>query len=217
MNNPYNYLDKYLNQELTYKEFCKITNLPYLNGKAKVLQLNKVRQYVYLEQINRKIIIKDIRTEEEIEQYNNKKYYNTLNKISNKKDYNNFLVNYKDADKSGIYKIQLNNIIYIGQTVKFKERYKHHYLSNEQTSKLLKNGAIFEILELEDDKDLRLQKEQEYIKQYCEDDNYICINYIGTVNQVKNIKKYCNLRFSISDKDRMIKLLEENNIDYKEI
>lgn len=103
MNNPYNYLDKYLNQELTYKEFCKITRLSYLNGKAKILQLNKIRQYVYLEQIN------------------------------------------------------------------------------------------------------------------CEDDNYICINYIGTKNQVKNIKKYCNLRFNISDKDRIIKLLEEKNIDYKEI
>jgi DNA-binding PadR family transcriptional regulator len=67
MNNPYNYLAKYLNQELTYKEFCKITNLPYLNGKAKVLQLNKVRQYVYLEQINRKIIIKDIYKESELQ------------------------------------------------------------------------------------------------------------------------------------------------------
>jgi len=216
-NNPYQYLDKYTNQELTYKIFCKITNLPYLNGKAKVLQLNRIKQYVDLEQINRKIIIKEIRTEEEINKYNNNKYYNVLNKISNKKNYNNFIVNYKDANKSGIYKIQLNNIIYIGQTVNFKERYKQHYLSNKQTSKLLKNNAKFEIIEIERNKDLRLQKEQRYIKQYCEDNNYICMNYIGTENQVKNIKKYYNLKFNISDKDKVIELLEENNINYKEI
>ena len=59
-NNPYECLKSYIGQEIKYPDFCKITNLPKLTGKAKTLQLKEVQQYVDLIQQNRKIYIRAI-------------------------------------------------------------------------------------------------------------------------------------------------------------
>ena len=135
--------------------------------------------------------------------------------------------------QSGIYKITFyNGSIYIGQSMNLAKRLSSHYKTLYNNNKYsgspfrytVEYGKFRDVPKFGDkDESVILSNDffkyevLENVNRNIEDDNYICINYIGTKNQVKNIKKYCNLRFNISDKDRIIKLLEEKNIDYKEI
>ncbi len=68
MNNPYIDFKKYEGMEFKYKdEFCPLLSLDVkTSGKAKKLQLNKLRQYMELDTSNRKIKIVKIYDENEI-------------------------------------------------------------------------------------------------------------------------------------------------------
>lgn len=186
MDNPYKDLKQYEGKELKYKnEFCEIFNVEYKHGRAKKLQLKKLRTYMNIEQVDRKIKINKIYDNETIEEnLENKKFQY----IRNKELLNQFYVSGDNIHKSGIYKIELNNIIYIGQTIDFYERFRQHFYSEKESGKLLRKGAIFSILELEDDLNKRLNKEKEYIKKYCDDKNYICINSDFNYNNCKKTK-----------------------------
>ena len=84
----------------------------------------------------------------------------------------------EDEHKAGIYKIQLDNDIYIGQTNDFKRRFYQHYYGQNirykgfgaDTEKLLKNGGSFEILEFEDNVEQRLLKENYWVQYYSQND-----------------------------------------------
>jgi len=58
--NPYQKLKQFEGAEITYKQLCEVLNLEYKTGKAKVLQLKQIKQYVDLIQENRKIFIKKV-------------------------------------------------------------------------------------------------------------------------------------------------------------
>ena len=80
----------------------------------------------------------------------------------------------EDEHKAGIYKIQLDNDIYIGQTNDFKRRFYQHYYGQNirykgfgaDTEKLLRNGGSFEVLEFEDNVEQRLLKENYWVQYY---------------------------------------------------
>lgn len=63
MINPYQELKQFEGQEIKYKQFCDILNIESKTGKAKILQLKQIKQYVDLVQQNRKIFIKKVYTD----------------------------------------------------------------------------------------------------------------------------------------------------------
>jgi hypothetical protein len=131
---------------------------------------------------------------------------------------------YKDA--SGIYKIQLENEVYIGQTSNFWNRFYSHYRiiskKSPYQSVLIRFGGTFEILEIEKDREQRLIKERKYVEKYILD-GYDVVNstkvlYKGTNKNIKQNRlsePKMGITFNKSDLDKITKLLSENNIEFK--
>jgi len=136
----------------------------------------------------------------------------------------NFRVLDKDKHKSGIYKIQLNNDIYIGQTMNFWRRFYSHMHPNKETkpSKLINMGGVFEILEMEEDKEKRLIRERYFVDKY-NNDGYNVINSITVlfngsnklIRQKRLAEPKMGITFNKSDLEKITKLLSDNNIDFK--
>lgn len=213
INLDYNELGKiYSNEELlNYKEFCKRLNIKECAGNSKTKQLRELMGVCKFERIGQKYKIIEI-YEEPLEYFDNRK----------KKGRDDLLnISIEDKNKSGIYKIQLNNIIYIGQTSNFSNRfYQHANNSNgfcKNTQKLLKQGAIFSIIEIVEDKEERINKELEYIEMYSNDENYIFINEKNNYNKPnknkKSVKqKYKKIKTKEEDYDKVISILKAQGV-----
>lgn len=146
-----------------------------------------------------------------------------------KSDKEKFLISEEDEDKSGVYKIQLGNKIYIGQTKDFKLRFNSHCdtkTNKSETANMIRNGATFEILEIEDNLNKRLEIETKYIDKY-KNDGFILINKIidttikPTVIPKQKLKKKEGrqlnyISFNSSDLEKITKLLSDNNIEFKQ-
>lgn len=214
MNNPYEYLKEYEGKKLNYKkEFCPLTKIEYKKAGAKTRQFEQLSQYMELEIDYSNIIIVKVYDENEMNLIENKRYFNSLNNMSKDKNrYNQFNISKKDAHKSGIYKIQLNHIIYIGQTNNFQKRFKNHWdRGTFEVKNILKNGATFEVVKIIENENDRLIEESKLIQKYLNDSNYICLNIQGKGYKIK----YKQIRIKESDYNKVIKILEENNIEYK--
>ena len=140
----------------------------------------------------------------------------------------NFKIDKEYAWEEGIYKIQLDNDIYIGQTNKFVRRYQQHKVGvkggvQTDAHKLIKLGATFEMLEIEKDAKQRLIKEAQYVNKYIED-GYNVLNstkvlFNGSNDAIKQnrfAEPKMGIIFNKSDLDKITKLLSDNNIDFKE-
>jgi predicted GIY-YIG superfamily endonuclease len=103
-------------------------------------------------------------------EYDSKLYYGRLNTLSKDNNrYDQFNISKENSHKGGVYKIQLDNKIYIGKTNNFQVRFRSHWDGNGRTKltqELLFNGGIFSIIETLDDEDERIQKESIYIDKY---------------------------------------------------
>lgn len=203
------------NQEmLNYKQLCEKLEIPVLSGSSKVKQIKEINTICKYEKIGRKYKIIKI-YEEPLEYFDNRK----------KKGRDDLLnISIEDKYKSGVYKIQLNNIIYIGQTSNFSHRfYQHANNSNgfcKNTQKLLKQGAIFSIIEIVEDKEERINKELEYIEKYSNNENYICINEKNNYNKPNKNKKvakqkYKKIKIKEEDYGKIIDFLNKENIFYE--
>lgn len=134
------------------------------------------------------------------------------------KDFN-FKIPEEYAWDEGIYKIQLDNNIYIGQTNKFVRRYQQHkrgVKGETQTDahKLISNGATFEMLEIERDTKQRLIKEAKYVDKYI-NEGYNVLNSTKVLFNGGKRKEEISVSFNKSDLDKITKLLSDNNIDFK--
>lgn len=137
----------------------------------------------------------------------------------------NFLVPEELKNSAGIYKIQKDMFIYIGQTKNFSDRFGRHRTNKGQTYKLMKSGGKFEILELIDDEKERLKKETEYIKYFSSSSDYICLNKAENVNykikrkfKNKNIRrKFSKIKFPVVFENEVIEFLKEKGISYERI
>lgn len=135
-----------------------------------------------------------------------------------------FKVAEENKYQSGIYKIQLNNEVYIGQTVNFWNRFYTHNHPNKPiyTSVLLRVGGTFEVLEIEKDREQRLIKERKYVEKYIQD-GYEVLNstkvlFNGTNKSIKEKRQAepkMGITFNKSDLDKITKLLSDNNIEFK--
>lgn len=86
----------------------------------------------------------------------------------------NYLIQENDNNGMGVYKIQLNNMVYIGSTINgFRKRYVQHVKNREgfmpHTQKMLEDGATFEIIwkaENDESEEQIRNMEQKYINEY---------------------------------------------------
>ena len=148
--------------ELNYRELTNFLELPYLRGCSKDKQLSELSKICKIEKDKTKYKITEI-YDEIIDDNRRKSHFSELTNISK-----------EDEHKSGIYKIQLDNDIYIGQTNDFKRRFYQHYYGQNirykgfgaDTEKLLRNGGSFEVLEFEDNVEQRLLKENYWVQYY---------------------------------------------------
>lgn len=201
-------------EELSYSKLCKRINIKELSGNSKIKQIRELSGICKFTKEKNKYKFEEI--------YKEPLKYIDGRWVDNRNDL--FNVNIENKHKSGIYKIQLNNIIYIGQTVDFKNRYTQHYTNPngfcKNTQKLLKHGAIFSIIEIIEDKEKRLKKELEYIEKYSNDENYICINEKNNYNKPNKNKKavkqkYKKIKIKEEDYSKIINFLNKENIFYE--
>jgi len=137
---------------------------------------------------------------------------------SDSKDFN-FKIPEEYAWDEGIYKIQLDNDIYIGQTNKFVRRYQQHkrgVKGEVQTDahKLIENGATFEMIEIEKDGKQRLIKEAQYVDKYI-NNGYNVLNSTKVLFNGGKRNEEVSVSFNKSDLEKITKLLSDNNIDFK--
>ena len=185
--------------ELNYRELTNFLELPYLRGNSKDKQLNELSKICKIEKNKTRYKITEI-YDEIIDGNKRKSHFSELTNISK-----------KDEHKAGIYKIQLDNDIYIGQTNDFKRRFYQHYYGQNirykgfgaDTEKLLRNGGSFEVLEFEDNIEQRLLKENYWV-QYYSQNGYNILNTEKLLSN-KNSRKKRN-----KPKTKCIKVLTKN-------
>lgn len=138
---------------------------------------------------------------------------------------NTFKVDIELKYCAGIYIIQKDNDIYIGQSKNLYQRFCAHMYNKKDKANptfLLKNGGTFKLLELEEDKEIRLIKERQYVEQYIKD-GYNVLNSIkvlfsgeNKLTNQKQLEEYqTDIIFDKSDLDKITQLLKDNNIDFK--
>ena len=185
--------------ELNYRELTNFLELPYLRGNSKDKQLSELSKIFKIEKNKTKYKITEI-YDEIIDDNKRKSHFSELTNISK-----------KDEHKAGIYKIQLDNDIYIGQTNDFKRRFYQHYYGQNirykgfgaDTEKLLRNGGSFEVLEFEDNVEQRLLKENYWV-QYYSQNGYNILNTEKLLSN-KNSRQKRN-----KSKTKCIKVLAKN-------
>ena len=161
---------------------------------------------------NPKLSLNAIKKNYLIEQNGNKKDYSIIRLLTDEeKILNTKLVPYKNQfhvisdikNKSGVYKIELKEEkkIYIGQTNNFYNRFCRH--CNPSTYSLakdiIKQGAIFSVIELEDNEHERFVKETYWSKYYKE-------------NGYKLLNKE-EVLFKAQHENKLKTILQKHNID----
>lgn len=202
-----------------YKELCKLLEIKVApGGNSKKAQFKELDTYCSYHKEGQKIVIDEIYSERK-----KKLDYRVLNKETR---YPNFKVSVEDYDSIGVYKIQLDNKVYIGSTViGFRSRFQEHNVSSNplaSTRTLLKNGGIFTIVEKCNgltEQEIR-SIENEWIKYYCYKEEYELVNereaysYKNGCSKKKKPPKpkYKHLKVSENDYEKLVKFALENNL-----
>ena len=187
-----------VNQRIkNYKELCNILGIEVKNGGAsKKAQFKELERFVRYEKDKNSFIIKEIYKQpiEAVSKGGN----NTIGKYAKT---GQFKIDDKYKHYSGIYKIQLENKIYIGSTVNFKKRFSTHYANKDgnhnKTQELLLKGATFESIKMfkQIDRNKLYKLETQIIHEYMLNSDFILIN--ETVNKKR---KYDNKQICIIDR-----------------
>jgi hypothetical protein len=200
-----------------YKKLCEVLELNITTGTSKIAQLKEMERYFKYHKSGNKFIIDEI-YEEVLEKTDGRK--NNTGGANNRKEFPNFLISKEDETKIGIYKIVLNNNIYIGSTIaSFRRRFLQH--NNEKfnkvpfTSDMLREGATFEIIELCDGlTEMQIRtKENQYIKQYREDKDWNIINSRDAWEYAKK-QKFKTIKIQVKEEDykNVLMFLQSNNL-----
>ena len=167
---------------------------------------------------NPKLSLNKIKKDYLVEQNGNKKDYFIIRQLTDEeKILNTKLVPYKNQfhvisdikNKSGVYKIELKEKkkIYIGQTNNFYNRFCRH--CNPSTYSLakdiIKQGAIFSVIELEDDRRERFIKES-YWSEYYKNKGYELLNDERVLFKFKD-------KETQNHKKNLINILNKYNIE----
>lgn len=135
-----------------------------------------------------------------------------------------------DEDKwynKGVYMIKLDNQVYIGSTVNFRDRFIQHRRKGgmTHTKELLKQGGEFFILhDMSDIEDIELIRmvEEEYILFYTHETDYDVVNRRMSTSAYKKTKKskepkikYKTIKIEENRLSEVLEILEERGVYYK--
>ena len=175
------------------RQLCDVLGIKY-NEKNPKLSLNVIKKNYLVEQNGNKkdyAIIRPLTDEEKI--------LNT--KLVPYK--NQFHVKKEDKNKGGIYKIELpqEKKMYIGQTKNFYNRFCRHCSPSTYSlaKDIIKQGAIFSVIEFEDNEHERFIKEA-YWSKYYKENGYELLNKEEVL-------------FKTQHKNKLKTILQKHNID----
>ena len=131
----------------------------------------------------------------------------------NKKNYPQYAIEEKYNKSIGVYKIVLNNQIYIGSTIRgFRIRFLNHIKKDNPlpTKEMLDNGATFEILQICDgmtENEIR-HIEDNWIREYRNNSKWEVMNSLSNV-QIKGEtpQKYKKIKVREEDYETCIQIL----------
>lgn len=221
------------------KELCKILGIKPETlkkiVKAKTLEERAVKQgykIVKTEKIGRKVYydLLEIFDKNNLDRIS-KQYRNNATKRRKYIDIDNFDVPVFMEDMPGVYKIQLDNYIYIGST---KQDYCRRYLGHmnkkhsipirsfiydgikiKNTYDMLMNGGVFSpvyAMEEESEHEIRLMEEQ-FIEDYkLLNYNVVNIGKVAIKGRRNKPIKFKNIKIKEEDYENVINILESNNI-----
>lgn len=184
------------------RELCEKTNIPY-DSKNPKRSLDKIKKFYVIEQNGTRKDYIFIRKKEADEIQPSKLVpYKSQFHVSN-----------EDKHKSGIYKIELvsEKIVYIGQTTNFYCRFCRHcnYSSFSSAKTIIKEGAIFSIIEIQEDQKIRYERESYWSDEY-KNMGYQLLNNEDVLykpNKHSKLNKY----------DKLREILRYHNMDLDEI
>ena len=199
----------------SWRQVCEAMNWSTTGGDTKVKYLKILDSMCkYYKEGNKYVITEIFAKPKEIE---DKRKNNKGGKEP--KYYPQFLLQKEDWYKSGVYKIQFENRVYIGSTNNFRRRYIQHLNSDEECQpyvyELLKEEKhMFELLELAgEEKELEI-REQYWLDRYTQLEEYEIINQ-KRVKAIKPISEPVNriIRISKEEYEEAVKLLKENGFN----
>ena len=214
----------YVGQEFkNYKVLCDFLGEEIKVGSSKISQFKEWDRYFsFIKNGQRIIIIEIFKTPKcKIDRRGG-------NNLGHYKHPNLGIYNLTDEqnDLKGVYKIQLNDTVYIGSTIaSFKTRYRQHCIDNDvipYTHDLLEKGATFDILWIADknntEENIRM-KEYNYIKEYINQGYNVLNTHVPIIlsenRPVVSKKKkptYKNIKIIKEDYEKAIALLLENGL-----
>ena len=190
-----------------YKELCKAMNWEEKAGNSRVSQLKELESLCSYHKEGNKFVIDEV-------------FENPIpikdGRVGNFKNYPQFKVNKDKWYNKGVYMIKLDNQVYIGSTVNFRERFighRNHKGAMKHTQELLKQGGEFFILhDMNDIEDIELirQIEEEYILFYTHETDYDVVNRRMNTSAFEKPKiKYKTIKIEEEYYEQMIKYYNE--------
>lgn len=192
-----------------WKELCEVVGWSNMGGSTKKKYCKLLSNICKYHKEGHKIIIEEI-YEEPLSIINGRE--------TNKKNYPQYVIEEKYNKSIGIYKIILNNKIYIGSTIQgFRLRFLHHINKDNPlpTKEMLDNGATFEILQICDDmteNEIR-HIEDNWIQEYRNNSKWEVVNNLSNV-QIKGEtpQKYKKIKVREEDYETCIQILQSFGI-----
>ena len=190
-----------------YKELCKAMEWEEKAGNSRVKQLKELESLCEYHKEGNKFIIDEV-------------FENPIpikdGRVGNFKNYPQFKVDEDKWHNKGVYMIKLDNQVYIGSTVNFRERFighRNYKGAMKHTQELLKQGGEFFILhDMNDVEDIELirQVEEEYILFYTHETDYDVINRRMSTFAFEEPKiKYKSIRVVEEHYEEILELLKE--------
>ena len=201
----------------SYRALCKHMNWESTGGNTRMANIKKLNAICTYHKQGNSIIIDEV-FDAPLPIEDNRKGKQPSNfpqfKVDEDKWYN-----------KGVYMIKLDNQVYIGSTVNFRDRFIQHRRKGgmTHTKELLKQGGEFFILhDMNDIEDIELIRrvEEEYILFYTHETDYDVINRrMGTFKKPKKSKepkiKYKTIKIEENRLSEVLEILEERGVHYE--
>ena len=199
-----------------YKELCCLLEIEPTTSNSKKAQMKELGRFCSSHKEGQKIVIDKI-------------YKTPLPKednVRNTKNYPQFKVDEDKWYNKGVYMIKLDNQVYIGSTINFRDRFKQHRRGDldymKHTYELLNNGGKFFILhDMSDIEDIELIRmvEEEYILFFTHETDYDVVNRrinTSTYEKPKKSKiKYKSIKIEENRLSEVLEILDERGVCYK--
>lgn len=195
-----------------YKELCALLGEKESAGNSRKAQLKEFARYFEWEKSGQKFLITDI-------------YDTPLLKVDGRLsgNYRAGIINTYNvpktlSHKTGVYKIQKNNLVYIGSTkVGFRERYAQHCRESscmKHTRNLLKNGGKYSIIWIANNNDTEqdIRKKEQYYLELYRSHGYTIINKEEVLAMDKAKVRTKNIKVKKEDYNKAIQILNDQNI-----